>query len=1045
MKSIFRVRYLVLLLAGCSSSAPPRASAVRIESRSQLIGGQRALGEVGDFKLSNGIIHAIIQDVGHSRGFGVFGGSLIDVDLVRGSKASSATGTAGNDWFTEMFPAFFLEAIEPQKVEVLADGSAGPAIIRVSGQGNDFLSLTRSINDLVLPPTPLDYTVDYILEPGKQYLKIVVTLTNADKTKEAGFPLAVPLGFVTLLGEGQRLFVPGKGGYDMRFRLEEVYKGPSSLEALPGEVTTMVATEGEGVSYAVAAANPRGDNYMETARKRDPQFYPDAKPDSLLIPMAFSSFLGTFWGMPPKALAPGKSYSFAGYLAVGNGDVASAQKVVYSINDASEVDGRTPTPTGTISGRVREELTGSAVAGLTVVLQDDQGHYVSSARSQKDGSYTAAVPPGRYRAYAVDSVRTPKLSGEYVEVAADALARIDLLVERAATLSVTVLDERGRRLPAKISIEAVYGHVGAEPPRSFLYNLRVGERMRPSDFDADTDEPQTRRYLEKVFFAPHGTAGKAIRPGSYRVWASRGPEYDLASADVELKAGELRELSLTLRQVMKTPGYVSTDFHVHSVNSVDSEMSSSDRVASYAVEGVDFLSSTDHNFVTDFAPTVEALGLQDWVKTTVGLELTTLEMGHFNAFPLVLEKGAVTHGSFNWFRRPPGELFAQLRSLGKYEGKTIVQVNHPRDTILGYFSQYNMSAYTTEILPPTSAFTLDRTIYTPESFSLDFDALEVFNGKHAEQLFHYRVPQNPGSGPEPTLPFCTPGGPAECIQAVGEILEQTFEGSKVNPVYAGALEDYYTLTARGRRLTAMGNSDSHSAKAEAGLPRSYVWVGDTADGSMMGLSEEAVMDGIRTQKVVVTNGPFVELFVNEQPVGSEVVAPEGNVTVRIKVQAAPWVDVSKVVLKRGGKDQQKIPQVVAEYTVAPSEELVRLEETKELFGIPDDSFFVVEVSGERPMWPVYTPLEIASIQLNEIIGSLGATFGYTNKYGKYRPVQEQQIKPFAFTNPVYVVRAKKQALAAKRLVLPLGQTQPHQPAKVPDLRRLFGQFHADLE
>ena len=124
--------FSLLGLAACSKSTPP-ARAFQIETRSELIGGKRALGDVeqsvtnatdliggarasgaeGDFKLTNGVIHAIVQNVGTSRGFGSFGGSLIDLDLVRGEGSSSAQGVQGNDYFTEMFPAFFLTAVEP--------------------------------------------------------------------------------------------------------------------------------------------------------------------------------------------------------------------------------------------------------------------------------------------------------------------------------------------------------------------------------------------------------------------------------------------------------------------------------------------------------------------------------------------------------------------------------------------------------------------------------------------------------------------------------------------------------------------------------------------------------------------------------------------------------------------------------------------------------------------------------------------------------------------------------------------------------------------
>src|SRR3954452_1377726 len=149
----FLVGALVLTAACTKTEAPARA--FQINSRTELIGGVRALADTdsaprdatdliggkrasgadGDYKLSNGLIHAIIQNVGTSRGFGSFGGSLIDIDLVRDGKNDPTHGPVGNDYFTEMFPAFFLLAIEPSKVQVLSDGSDGRAVIRVSGGG----------------------------------------------------------------------------------------------------------------------------------------------------------------------------------------------------------------------------------------------------------------------------------------------------------------------------------------------------------------------------------------------------------------------------------------------------------------------------------------------------------------------------------------------------------------------------------------------------------------------------------------------------------------------------------------------------------------------------------------------------------------------------------------------------------------------------------------------------------------------------------------------------------------------------------------------
>ncbi|MCA2980237.1 MAG: carboxypeptidase regulatory-like domain-containing protein [Myxococcaceae bacterium] len=1056
---------LSAVLAGACTQTTPPARAFKVGSRADLIGGKRALADVGDYKITNGLIQAVVQDVGTSRGFGAFGGSLIDVDLVRGTEATATKGPVGNDYFTEMFPAFFLTAIEPSKVEAVT-APDGTAKIVVSGRSGSFISVVNAITDVVYPKEPLDYSVEYQLEPGRQYLKIVTTVTNPG-TADVQFPLSIPFGFVTLLGEGQRLFVPGEAGFDMRFHLEDtVYKRNADLQALPGEVTSMWTTEGDGVSYALVAARSAGGGYMGGKS----QFYPTAKPDSLLIPIASSSFLGSFWARSPEVLRPKQSFSYVGYLAVGSGDVASAQRVVYELRDVrqnpngSETVLRDKTPYGTVSGLVREGATLRPMGGVSVVLQNAAGEYLSQATTLPSGLYSAPVPPGRYRAYAVDASRDVAVS-DFVEVAEGGQARVDLSLSEPGDLRVVVRDASGQAIPAKLSIEGVYENdVPGRLPRAFLYNLKAGERYRRSDFVPDDPaDPGTRRYLEKVLFAHDGSAGARLRPGRYTVWASRGIEYTLEQREVEIVAGKTTTIGLSLTHVLPTKGWISADFHVHSVKSVDSDMELDERVASFAVEGVDLMTSTDHNMVADYQPTIDALGLEPWLRSVVGLELTSLEMGHFNAFPIATQPGPIQHGSFRWFYRPPGELFAQLRGLGKDPQRTIVQVNHPRDTVLGYFNAFDVGTYTGRPLPaPSSLVRLDRTPrpdgspspYDPVNFSLAFDVMEVFNGKRLDNMFAARVPTRRPEGPEPTLPACPADGAitVACLPRPGEVIEKPIKYTEngvekivLQPAFPGAQDEWFTLLGQGRRVVATGNSDSHSAGAEAGLPRTYLEVGASADGPMRALDVDRAMDALREGRAFVTNGPLVTVDVDGVGPGGTAVNANGVFRLRVKVEAAPWVDVTRVVVRRGGPTQGKRPEVLKAYEVQPSSALLRFEQTELLTGVPDDSFFVVEVFGERSMWPVFSPYEVPSLQISDAVGVIGGAFGFGSTYGKYEPQLAQAVKPYAFTNPIWAARARKQALTAPKKVLPVSNAEPFAPRQLPDLRRLFLQFHADLE
>ncbi len=862
MRRLALVLFSSLLVVSCTKTTPPSV-AFKATSRAQLVGGKRALGEVGDYELSNGVIHAIIQDVGFSRGFGAFGGSLIDVDLVRPGPVDPVNGPKfGNDYFTEMFPAFFLQAFEPSKVEVVADGSdGGPAQLRVTGKSGDFLSIVRPANGTLIPQVDFTYTVDYILEPGASYLKIVCTLTN-DSPTDALFPVSIPFGFITLLGDGQHLFVPGKAGYDTRFELEDhIYPTfPSTLTELPGLVAPMWATEGDGVSYALAAS-PRGSSYLVPPRDHLPDggsYYPEARPDSMLIPVAYSSFLGSYWSRSPETLAAGKSWSYTGYLAVGSGDIASAQKVIYGISDEG---GRQPVGMSTLNGRVTEVGTGLYLVDASVVVQDDQGNYVTQARTDQHGQWFAPVPQGRYRASVVDDVRGVA-SSDFVEVAEGGTATVDLVAPRAGVLEVVVRDDHGRALPAKVSVEGIYSHTGVEPPRTFLYSLPRASATACRTWCPTTADAQTRRYLEQVIFAPAGPGFRADSPGPLH-----GLRLARPGVRPRVEGGRHRRRarpppsSWCCTQVMPTPGWVSGDFHVHSINSVDSNMSLEERVTSYAVEGVDYRRlhrpQLRHR---PRSPRIDALKLTDWLHSAVGPRAHQPRDGPLQRLPAGAPAGAgdarelplvlpAAGGAVRAAARP-GEGPAEDDRAGEPPARLDPRVLQRAST----------SAPTTAT-PAPAVVDLRRSTQSPQPdgrlVALRPEQLlarlrraarsSTASATRSSSPTAFRRCRSTG----PSRP-CRPAPPARWPTACprrarcssGPRSCSTAAATVQQPAYPGALEDWFNLLAHGKHVTATGNSDSHSAAAEAGLPRTYLQVGDTADGSMRGLSEAAAIQAI---------------------------------------------------------------------------------------------------------------------------------------------------------------------------------------------------------
>ena len=104
------MRFFVCILVVCCLSACGAeggfAYAQKITSPALLIGGPKALGALGDYLLANENIRVIIQRGGWSRGFGLFGGGILDADLVRPGFLGEGRGN-GYDNFGEFFPALF--------------------------------------------------------------------------------------------------------------------------------------------------------------------------------------------------------------------------------------------------------------------------------------------------------------------------------------------------------------------------------------------------------------------------------------------------------------------------------------------------------------------------------------------------------------------------------------------------------------------------------------------------------------------------------------------------------------------------------------------------------------------------------------------------------------------------------------------------------------------------------------------------------------------------------------------------------------------------
>jgi hypothetical protein len=420
------------------------------------------------------------------------------------------------------------------------------------------------------------------------------------------------------------------------------------------------------------------------------------------------------------------------------------------------------------------------------------------ATDMPEGAFDGFLPAGRYYLMAKKLYR-PASEVLEVGIRADRTTEVALHLLPPARVQYQIQDESGRHVPAKLTIgqcfpncsgrlaedcgqdadcasgkcldgrclidncpadricdleqlrcvrrEPCHGQDDCEPTERCQAAPGASERRcvcaNPFFRQAALGEGSYPKGLGRYLYSPDGFGEFEIEPGSYEVVASRGMEYSIDRKQVALAPNQTALVNARLVRQVDTSGWISGDFHVHGQNSYDAVVKHRDRVMAFAGEGVEVLSTSDHDYITDLAPYVFELGLERWVITQVGLELTTVELGHFLGFPYRYEewrdgKRIQEQGAIDWTGKVPDKLFSEMRALGLYGPEdTVIVVAHPRDSFFGYFDQYGLNAYNMQAEGSTFEWLKDifeNPLANPELFSGKFDALELFNSKRYELI-----------------------------------------------------------------------------------------------------------------------------------------------------------------------------------------------------------------------------------------------------------------------------------------------------------------------
>jgi hypothetical protein len=404
--------------------------------------------------------------------------------------------------------------------------------------------------------------------------------------------------------------------------------------------------------------------------------------------------------------------------------------------------------------------------------------------------------------------------------------------------------------------------------------------------------------------------------GRYHLAASRGPEYALSEADVDLGAGDAKSVVLSPVRVVDTTGYVACDFHQHTMLGADAPVGRVDRVVSNAAEGVEIAVASEHNLVADLEPLVRQLHLEQAMVAISGDELTTdaskKPWGHANVWPFPRDPADARGAAPPVRDRTAHDVFEALRTGPKaIAGDFVLQINHPRTGITGYFDQLGFDRATG--------------VGTGAGYDANFDALEVWNGRNVSSR-------------------------------------------------QGVVDDWRALLRTGHPVTATADTDTHGIVGqEAGYPRTLVRVSDDAHLEAWDASRTAdLVHAVKAVRdVVLTNGPMLRVTANGVPVGGFAAAQRGHVvTVKVHVEAAPWVDVDTVQVAHvrdasegaaGGTGATGATAETKHVTLAATKAGARAADATFVVRVAADDAIYVVASGSRPMTPVLAgdPKEIA--------------------------------------------------------------------------------------
>lgn len=555
-------------------------------------------------------------------------------------------------------------------------------------------------------------------------------------------------------------------------------------------------------------------------------------------------------------IAPGKEVVIHRFLAVGRSAAEAA-------GIANEVRG---SELGTLNGKVMSGGKPVTTGRVEVPL----GKSKVTAFPDEKGEFRVKLAPGTFDITATDIGR-PEVK-QSITLAKDQTLNVTIEMEAASRVDFTITDDQGRSTPCKAMFEGLEG----------TPNPDLGPVMRA-------------RGCKDQYHSEKGQFSVQLPTGKYRIRVVRGGEYSSLEKIVSLDQGKAFAFKGTLKRVLSTPGWVTSDFHNHSTQSGDNICGTDDRLINYAAEGLEWCPTTEHNRFYDWRPHMERLGLLEYFNTIPGIELTGSRQ-HFNAFPFTPDRYLQDGGAPVWNDDPRITAITLRRHQGENPDRWI-QFNHP--DLINMFRDRDSDGIA------DGGFVGVGTM---------IDGIETQNGNETAILegAPYRISRSKNSL-------------AAKATSVREFI-------------------WLQLLNQGHRLVAVGVADAHAVYGN-GVAGWHIYLKSPTD-TPKELNWSDLSPHAKAGHIIVTNGPFLSVTTLDGKGPGDDARGTGGTTLNVQVQGTDWVAIDRVQVLVNGRPDAKLNFTRSTHPKMFKDGVVQFEE-RIAVPLESDAHLIVVAMGEN--------------------------------------------------------------------------------------------------